>query len=224
MVLDPVSLAMSATQIGIGGLQALIGGGKARKAQNQLENMQLPTYSTNKGIKDYYSEALRRYNVSPSNSQQYQYAMQNANRATATGLNALQGRRGAVSGISRLVALQNDAGLKAGAMIEQQKNQQFGQLGNASQMLAGEERMAFQQNKVAPFEKNYNLLALKASGANQVQNAGLQNIFGGFQSAAMIGADSAMNNFGGSNAGTGGSNVPSTYSDYLKMKNYYGRK
>jgi hypothetical protein len=184
--MEPISLALSATQFGIGALQSLIGGRKARKAEKALESMKTPTYAPNKSINDYYSQALRKYNTSPYESPLYKMQSQNAQRATAQGISALQDRRSALAGVSNLVQGQNDAMLKASAVAEGQRNQNFNQLGYATQMKAGDDRMGFQYNQVAPYEKKYNLLAMKAGGGNQTMNAGMQNMFGGLQSAAQL--------------------------------------
>ncbi len=184
--LDPLSLATSATQFGIGALQGLIGGISAHKNQKKLEKLQTPTYNQNKSILDYYNTALQRYNINPYQSQQYQNAVQQAGRSTAAGINALQDRGSAVAGIGRLAALQNQQGLNAGVQAEQQQNQRFSQLRGATEMKAGEDRMAFQQNQIAPYEKKYNLLAMKAGANNQTANAGLSNMFGGLNSISQM--------------------------------------
>ncbi len=182
MPLDPLSLATSATQFGIGALQSLIGGGKARKAQNQLENLSTPKYGGSESIMDYYNKALQRYNVNPYQSNQYQQAVQQAGRSTAAGLNALQGRGSAVAGVGRLAALQNEQALKAGTMAEAEQNRRFNDVGDASQLKAGDDLRKFQQNEIAPYEKKYNLLSMKAGAANQTANAGISNMFGGLSS------------------------------------------
>ena len=111
---------------------------------------------------------------------------------------------------------------------ENEQSNRFNQLGSATGMKAGDDLRRFQYNEVAPYEKNYNLLSMKAGAANQMQNAGMQNLFGGLMSGSMIGTDYLMNNqsSGGSGGASGGynygSNIPSSYSDYLKMKSYYG--
>lgn len=206
--IDPISLASSATQFGIGALQSLIGGSKARKAQNALQNLQTPTYNESKSIGDYYNQALQRYNTNPYQSQQYQYAIQNAQRNQAAGINALQGRNSAVGGISRLVALGNDSAQKAGVQAEQEQNQRFNQLGNAAGLQANQDQMAFQYNKLAPYEKQYNLLSAKAAGNNQTTNAGISNMFGALGSiqndalANKIYGNNEMNNIDNGNNGT----------------------
>lgn len=213
-------------QAGTGIFQSIFGGNKAKKAQSELENLQTPTYQANKGIMDYYNQALQRYNINPYQSQQYQYGQTAANRNLAAGIGALQDRRSAVGGISRLTAGANDAALRNGISAEQEQNQRFSQLGSATGMKAQDDMTRFQYNEVAPYEKKYNLLSMKAGAANQMQNAGLQNIFGGLTSGSMIGTDYLMNNQTQNTGASGsyGSNVPSSYSDYLKMKSYYGNR
>lgn len=201
MPLDPLSLASSATQFGLGALQSLIGGRKEKKATDALEALKTPTYGGSSSIKDYYTQALQRYNVNPYQSQQYQFAMNNANAGTAAGINALQDRRSAIGGVSRLASIQNNAGLRAGVTAEQQKSQNFGQLGNATNMKAGDDKYGFQINSLMPYEKQMQLLGLKASGGASILNSGLQNIFGGLSSAAMLGSDPNNATFG--NTGNG---------------------
>lgn len=196
--------------LGLG--QAVLGGIKAHKAQKQLENLQTPVYNQSKSILDYYNTALSRYNQNPYQSQQYQYANQQADRSMAAGINALQGRGGAVGAISRLSALRNDAALRAGVNAEQEQNQRFGQLGQAAQLKTNEGDKAFQYNQLAPYEKKYNLLAMKGAGGNQIANAGISNLFGGIQS----GIDYNMiNKMYGDNSG--GTYSPS-YGEYYKNK------
>lgn len=164
---------------GVTGLAQTIGGWiQQHRATKKLESLQSPAYQQNKSILDYYNNALQRYNVNPYQSQQYRVATQGANRNIAYGLNALKGRGSSVAGVNKLVGIGNDAALKAGVAAEQEQNQRFGALGGATQLKAGEDRMAFDINKQQPFERKYNLLAMKAGGGNQIMNAGLQNTFG----------------------------------------------
>lgn len=165
------------TALGVG--QTLFSG--KHKAEKKLEKLQTPTTDPNKSILGYYNTALQRYNTNPYQSQQYQYANQKSNQNFATGLNSLQGRGSAVGGIAKLTALKNDADLRAGAQAEQSQNQRFGQLEGATQMKAADDMRVYQQNVLAPYEKKYNLLAMKAGGANKTAGAGIQNIFGGLQ-------------------------------------------
>lgn len=166
---------------GAGLIQSIVGGIKAGKAQKQLEKMQSPQYAQNQGILDYYNKALTRYNVSPTDSAMYKRQMNNIGRGVATGISSLQDRRSGQAGISSILRAQNDASLNAEVAAEQQKNQRFGELGQATGMKAGEDRMAFDINQQQPFERKYNLLAMKAGAANQTANAGMSNVFGGLQ-------------------------------------------
>lgn len=190
--LDPLSLALSATQVGIGGLQSLFGFSRERKAEKELENLQTPQYAPNKAISDYYNEALNRYSVNPYSSQFYKTAQNTTNRNIASGLNVLRGRN-TVSGVSRLVALGNDSMQRAGITAEGLQSQNFGQLGNAANAKSRDDMYGFQINKLMPYQKKLQLLGLKASGGAQTFNAGLQNMFGGLQTAAIIANDNSMN-------------------------------
>jgi hypothetical protein len=171
----------AAAQAGIGLLQTGYGMIKAGRAQKKLEALQTPVYAQNKGILDYYGQALQRYNTNPYESSAYKQATQQIGRNMAQGLSALNERKSAVAGVARLVQGANDAGQQAGLLAEGEQNRRFAQLGQATGMKASEDRAAFQQNVLAPYEKKYNLLAMKASGANQIANAGMQNFMGGLQ-------------------------------------------
>lgn len=195
-------LAIPLIQAGAGLVQSIIGGGKARKAQKELEQLQTPTYTQNQSILDFYNKALQRNNVDPYSSNLYKMQQQGIQRSTAQGLGGLQDRRSGLAGISSLVQGQNDSLLRAGVAAEENQNQRFGQLGQAAAMKAQEDNTAFHYNQVAPYEKQYNLLAMKASGANQTTNAGLQNIFGGLGNASQISLAKQM--YGSSGSGNVG--------------------
>jgi len=164
-----------------GGIQSIINAGKAKKAQKELEGMNSPLYKKNQGILDYYNQSLDRYNVSPTDSAMYKRQIGNINRGVANGVGALQDRRSGIAGISSILRGASDATLNAEATAEQERNNRFNQLGTATQMKAGEDRTAFDINEMQPFERKYNLKAMKAGAANQGVNAGLSNIFNGLQ-------------------------------------------
>jgi hypothetical protein len=191
--LDPLSLGLSGAQTLIGIGQSIFGGIREHKAIKALEAQKTPTYNPNKSILDYYNTALQRYNVNPYQSQQYQNDTQNASRNTAAGVGALQDRRSAIGGISRLTAIQNNSNLQAGINAENSQNQRFSQLGQATGMRSADDRYGFQINSLMPYEKQRELLGLKASGGANIMNAGLSNIFGGLSSASMIAGDQRMN-------------------------------
>ncbi len=185
---------------GAGLAQAIFGGSKAKKYQKQLEGMQSPTYSANKGILDYYNQALARYNVNPTESALYKRQTRDIDRGLSTGIGALQDRRSGTAGISSLFRSANDAKLDANVAAEQQRDQRFSQLGGAAEMKAGEERTAFDINQMQPFERKFNMLAQRAGAANQLANTGLSNLFGGLQNWQM---SNALKGSGSSSGGGG---------------------
>jgi len=207
--IDPISLIPSAFQTIGGTIQSIIGASRERKAENALENLQTPTYTANKSILDYYNQALQRYGVNPYQTAQYNYGIQQGNRNFAAGVNALQDRRSAVGGVSRLMALSNDNALKQGMAAEQEQNQRFGQLGEATNMKSADDRYGFQINKILPYEKQYNLFAAKAAGGAQMLNAGLGNIFGGAGNAGnVLTGKNLYSNTGGNSGSLYTSNTP----------------
>lgn len=192
------------------GLAQTIGGWiQQRRATKQLERMQSPTYKQNQSILDYYNQALQRYNVSPTDSAMYKRQMRDIDRGVATGINALQDRRSGLAGASSILRAANDAKLNANVAAEQEKNQRFGVLGQATNMKAGEDRMAFDINENQPFERKYNLLAMKAGGGNSILNAGLSNIFNAGQNISNMGMLDKM--YGSGTGSGGGSSVMGAY-------------
>lgn len=176
-------------QGGIGLLQGIFGGGRARRAQRELARLQTPTYEKSQAIGDYYNKALQRYNINPAQSNLYRMQERNIQRNQAAGINALQSRRAGIGGISKIVQGSNDAMLNATAAAEQQQAQAFGQLGQAAGMQAGEDRQAFNINKLMPYEKQYNLLSMKAGAGAQTANAGISNLFGAASTYGQIKGD-----------------------------------
>jgi hypothetical protein len=207
----PIGIIPGIIQGAIGGAQAIIGGIQAHKAQKELGQL-VNSYKPNESIMDYYTKALNKYNVNPYSSALYRMQMQNAGRGLTTGINALNDRRSVLGGIGSLVQGYNDAGLRAAATAEGQQSQALGQLGQATAMKA--------QEDFKPFEMKYNLLAMKAGGANQVANAGLQNAFGGLSNISNYYA--AQQAYGGNNgySGDGGGSYSPTYSQYKTGRRY----
>ena|SRR3990167_11439829 len=181
----------------VGGLaQTIFGGGRARRAEKDLERM-VASYKPNASILDYYNKALQRYNTNPYTSQFYNQAQNQIKGGTAQGIANLQDRRSVLAGLPSLIQNQNDSLLKAGAAAEGQQAQALGQLGQATGMKA--------QEDFKPFEMKYNLLSAKAGGGAQTMNAGLGNIFGGLNNMSQM---AMIKNFygEGGNGGGGGSN------------------
>lgn len=180
-------LATVLAQAGIGALQAARSGRGARERELEAYAKASPLYKGSKSVDDYYQEALNRYRESPYQSLQYQVGQKNIQRATASGLSALQDRRSAIGGVGRLFGAQTDALANLGAQAEAQRNQRFGQLGGATQMKTGEEYKKFDINQMTPYNRQLQLKQMKAQAANERYNAGLQMI-GSAASNAAIGA------------------------------------
>lgn len=172
-----------AVQAGAGLVQSIFGGRAAKRNEKRLDKhiSQTPTYEPNKSVLDFYNMALQRYGVSPTDSAMYKQQSKDINQNVASGIAGLQDRRSALGGVSSIVRAANDAKLNANVAAEQQRNQRFNELGQATGMKSAEEQLAFKQNKMLPFELKYNILSQKAGAANQTLNAGLTNIFGGLQ-------------------------------------------
>lgn len=183
-----VAIAVGTAGVGVlgGAAQAIFSGkGKAQRNLDEQINKS-PKYQGSKPINDYYNEALNRYNVNPYQSAQYQLSKQNAERGTATGLAALQGRGSALAGVNKLVGLQDDNLLKAGVVATNEQNNRFNQLGNAVGMQNSDDRFKFQNNELNPYSNKLNALGQKSSAANARFDAGLSNIYGSLTNGATI--------------------------------------
>ena len=176
----PLPLALLGAGVGLA--QSIIGGIKAKKAQRELEGLQTPKYNQSGSIMDYYNQALSRYGVAPTESALYKRNMNNINRGVATGISSLNDRRSGQAGVSSILRAANDATLNTEVAAENERDQRFNTLGAATGMKANEEMKDFQYNQLAPYEKKYNLLALKAGANNQTANTGISNIFNSLQS------------------------------------------
>ena len=191
----PVTVGLVSAGIqGLGGLyQAATSGRKDRENELNAFAAKSPLAQRSKSLDDYYQEAKNRYQENPYQSALYQQAAQNAQRTTAQGIGALQDRRSAIGGIGRLSALQNDALQRAGVQAENYKQQQFSQLGQATQAQTAQDRYLFDVNQMTPYNRQLQLKQLSAQAANERYNAGLQMVGGALGNAAQIGAMSAYN-------------------------------
>lgn len=186
----PILAGLGAAQSLFGLGQALISGGKAKRAQRNLEGLieNAPKTTSSASISDYYNKASQ----NPYETSMFRMQQQNINRGTSAGLGMLQDRRSGLAGVSSLIRTQNDSLLRAGANAEQQ---QWGRLADATRLKNADDQRVFQINKMLPFQQKMSLYASQAAGANQGVNAGIQNIFGGIQTGAM--------GFSGENSGLG---------------------
>lgn len=164
------------------GAQTLLGLGQTlfsgkRKAENNLENY-ANSYQPNQSIMDYYNKALAKYNPNAYDSAAYQNRRNVNAQNLTTGINALQDRRAGVGNISSLVQGADQANASAAGQAESEQRANLGQLGAASNAKANEDSKKY--------DLKYNLLAMKAGGANANQSAGIKNLYGGLQSTSDI--------------------------------------
>jgi len=193
--MDPFTIAAIA-----GGVQALGGAAQSifsgrKKRENELNDFAKasPLYQGSKSINDYYQQALNRYSENPYQSQQYQLGAMNAQRATAQGIGALQDRRSAIGGISRLAAGQQNAMQNLGAQAEAQRSSRFGQLGQAAQAKTAEDYKMFDINQMTPYNRQLQLKQLAAQAANERSNAGLQMVGSALGGVAQAGIMAGYN-------------------------------
>jgi hypothetical protein len=191
------ALAIGAVAAGVGAATAggmAIGSNARRKSrERELDKyaQQSPLYNANKSIDDYYQQAMNRYSENPYQSQQYQLGAMNAQRATAQGLGALQDRRSAIGGISKLALGQNAAMQNLGAQAEAQKSSRFNQLGNATQMQTDEAYKEFDINKMTPYNRILGLKQMKAQAANEEYARDVANVQSNLSNAASIGVQAS---------------------------------
>lgn len=184
-VAGTIAAVGTAASVGTGVAQ-MVGANKAQKrAQAELERQAAnnPLKKESKALNDYYQEALNRYKESPYQSAAYQQTMQNARRTTASGLSALQDRRSAIGGISRLGGLERGASQGAVAQGEQMKAQRFSELGRATQMKKGAEDELFDTNVMTPYQRKLQLEQMKGAAAGERYNAGMQMVGQGLSNA-----------------------------------------
>lgn len=209
-------VAAAVGAVGLG--TSIYGSIKAHDQQKKLENAKSPTYTPSQSIADYYQKALQRYSVNPYQSAAYQQQLQNVQQNQANALNNLQGRREGLAGVGAVQANSNNALLGATGAADQRQGQALGQLGEAAGAKTGQDQTAFNINQTQPFERNYNLLAMKAAGANQLANAGEQTALSGAQS---FGQNLALRNYlrgQGSTGGGGIQNLGAASGNYLYAK------
>ena len=199
--IDPFSIAAQGLQTVAGIAQSVIGGIKQHKATKAFEKLQTPGYTPNKAIGDYYQTALQRYNTSPYQSAEYNYALQRNRETQATALSALGDRRNSLAGVAGIVNAGNRASAQAGIQAEAERRAGFGALGNATGIKSADDLRAYNQNVLAPYQKKFGLLSQKAAAGGQMLNAGLSNIFGGVSNgAAVAGAQQEAGGTNGANA------------------------
>lgn len=205
-VAGTVALAASATQAGIGGIRSITANKQRKARERELSAManQSPLATASKSLNDYYNQALNRANQNIYQSAQYKQAQQEAQRGMASGLSALQDRRSAIGGISRLAGAQSNALQNAAIQAEAQKNLRFGQLGQAAQAKSAEEKYLFDINKMTPYNRRFGLKQMETQAANERYANAVNMVGQGLGNAASIGMQAGLS--GGGTKGTAGTN------------------
>jgi uncharacterized protein YecT (DUF1311 family) len=191
-----VGISSAALSAGIGAFTSINAAKQQKRSQAELERQaqNSPLRKESKSLNDYYQQALNRFKESPYQSAAYQQAMQNARRTTASGLGALQDRRSAIGGISRLGGLESGASQRAVALGEQMQAQRFNELGRATQMKKRDEDELFDINVMTPYQRKLQLEQMKGAAAGERYNAGMQMVGQGLSNAAMVGMQYSASN------------------------------
>ena len=207
--MDPATLgaliqAGAATQKQLAGAAQFLFSGQ-RKAEKKLtkEIEAIPEYTKSPSILDFYEQARQRYGVSPTQTAAYKRQMQNIQRAGATALAGAGGARGRMGAASTIARQLSDATLGAEQAAEQEQARRFGQLGQAAQMMRGEDVMS-EQRKLLKQEQRLRQASARAAGAAAIKRAGLTNIFGGMSDMAKAGASLGYNKPTATSTTTGG--------------------
>lgn len=180
MPVSAVSSMFSKTlQTDAGLAQSVIGGIGMSRRQKELNNLQNPVYTPNKAVNDYYQQAQDRYNTNPYNTNYYMNAERQAQQGLAVGVNALGDRRSATGQVGALVGNEQNQLQGAGVNAEKLRNQEFGALGQATNMKAADDRTAFEINVEDPFQRKYGELTQRLNNSRQLFNSGVSNLFGG---------------------------------------------
>lgn len=197
-VAGTIAAVGTAGSLTMGGIQMANANKAQKRAQAELERQAAnsPLRKESKSLNDYYQQALNRFKESPYQSAAYQQAMQNARRTTASGLGALQDRRSAIGGISRLSGLESRASQGAVAQGEQMQAQRFSELGRATQMKKRNEDELFDINEMTPYQRKLQLEQMKGAAAGERYNAGMQMVGQGLSNALSY-ATSLDSDFGG---------------------------
>jgi hypothetical protein len=119
----------------------------------------------------------------------YLNALQNIGRNQSAGLNAIRGRRGSLGAISALVQATNDSTLRLDSTDAQIRNRNF--LSGTQMEMGANQQLSQQKIEKMSWEKLQPYLNAMER-RNAMIGAGIQNIAGAGQSAAMVG--SSMNN------------------------------
>ena len=166
----------------LAGGQALLGAYNASQARKQANEYQAkmeqmakssPLQTQSPELANYYQQALNRYNENPFTTPYYLESIKQANRGAANAIGAMQSRGAAIGTIGRINQGLIDNSNRAIGSAVQNKNQQFSQLGSATQMKKSERDQMFDINQMTPYNRMLQLQQLKTQAANDRTNAAL---------------------------------------------------
>ena len=185
-----VATGASLVSTGFGIYQGLKQEKKADAAQARLDKLakNSPVYKPDKSIHDYYQLALNRYNENPFQSAQYAETIKQANRTAANILKAGQSRGAAIGMASKLDQMVQDQKERAIAGALQNKNTQFSQLGNATNLQGNQTAKAFDINALTPYKTQLGLNEQEMSAGNEAAAYGWQGALSGAGNIAALGA------------------------------------
>jgi hypothetical protein len=180
-----IALAGTAASVGLGAAQMISSNKAQKRAQSALERQaqNSPLATESKALNDYYQEALNRYKENPYQSAAYQQATRNADRTTASGISALQDRKSAIGGVTKLARLKGEALNNAILGGEYARSQRFSELGRATQMKKAQEDELFDINEMTPYQRKLQLEQMKGAAAGERYNAGMQMVGQGLSNA-----------------------------------------
>lgn len=173
-----IGTALAVGQGLLGAYNAIKSGNQARENEAKMERMarQSPLLTQSPELANYYQESLNRYNENPFATPYYLESIKQANRGAANAIGAMQSRGAAVGSIGRINQGLMDNSNRAIGNVMQNKNQQFSQLGSATQMRKSERDQMFDINQMTPYNRMLQLQQLKTQAANDRYNAGLSMV------------------------------------------------
>jgi hypothetical protein len=187
-----IAIAGTVASVGMGTAQMISANKGRRRAELEAKAQNSPIYKPSKSIESFYQEAKNRYQESPYQSEQYQVGARNIRQSMASGVAGLQDRRSAIGGINRLAGAEANAMQNLAASAEAQRAQRFNQLGQASQAMAGEQRMEFDINKQTPYNRQLQLAQWRAQSAFDQEQAGLGTIGNALSNLGSYAASAGM--------------------------------
>lgn len=179
-----------------GAYNAYKAGQEANSNQARLEKLAAnsPLRKQSPELSEYYQQSLNRYNENPFTTPYYMETVKQGDRGVANALSAMQTRGAAVGSIGKINQILADTKNRGIVGAIQNKNAQFSQLGQATQMKKNEADQLFNTNQQAPYERMLQLQQLKTQAANDRYNAGLNMAAQGVSNATQYGIAKLMYN------------------------------